>query len=111
MLGGLVLGMLAAACASAPTAGASRAGGLEIHVLSDRADLISGSDALVAVSLPRGVQPSQFRMTLNDSNVTDAGPPGLIPPVPPLQVGQAPYLPIAAEVIAASRGNSLRASR
>src|SRR4051794_14716815 len=71
MLGGLVLGMLAAACAWAPTAGASGAGGLEIHVLSDRADLISGSDALVGVSLPRGVQPSQVRMTLNDSNVTD----------------------------------------
>ena len=35
-----------------------------IEVLSNRADLISGGDALVAVLLPRGVAPGRVRMTL-----------------------------------------------
>jgi hypothetical protein len=50
-----------AASSSAPAA---------IQVLSDRADLISGGDALVAVQLPGGVAPSDVEMTLGSRNVT-----------------------------------------
>src|SRR5262249_54071428 len=39
-------------------------------VLSNRADLISGGDALVAVQLPGGVQPNAVEMTLGSRNVT-----------------------------------------
>ncbi|MHB8512458.1 MAG: DUF6351 family protein [Actinomycetota bacterium] len=44
--------------------------GLTIHVLSNRADLISGGTALVSVDVPIGVDPSSITMTLNDVNVT-----------------------------------------
>ncbi|MFB9730251.1 DUF6351 family protein [Haloechinothrix salitolerans] len=45
---------------------------LRIDVLSNRADLISGSDALVAIALPEGVDPSQVRVRLGNRDVTDA---------------------------------------
>jgi hypothetical protein len=48
----------------------SSAGKPRIEILSDRADLISGGDALVAVLLPQGSQPSEVRMTLGGRNVT-----------------------------------------
>jgi hypothetical protein len=48
----------------------AQAGTLVIHVLSDRADAISGGDALVSVSLPKGVNPASVKMTLGSSNVT-----------------------------------------
>lgn len=41
-----------------------------IHVLSNRADLISGGDALVEVVLPANVAASTVRMTLNGKDVT-----------------------------------------
>jgi hypothetical protein len=41
-----------------------------IDVLSDRADLISGGEALVAVAVPRGEHASKLRMTLNRHNVS-----------------------------------------
>ncbi|HEV3229305.1 MAG TPA: DUF6351 family protein [Solirubrobacteraceae bacterium] len=41
-----------------------------IHVLSNRADLISGGDALVSVDLPSGTNPSAVHMRLNGRDVT-----------------------------------------
>lgn len=46
------------------------AGGLRVHVLSNRADLISGGQALVSVSLPRHTRARSVRMWLNGRNVT-----------------------------------------
>src|SRR5436190_13765208 len=54
--------MLGAAGASAET--------FAVHVVSDRADLISGGDALVSVGLPRGVSPASVRVALNGSDIT-----------------------------------------
>jgi hypothetical protein len=54
-------------------AGSAQAGGtLSVRVLSDRADVISGGDALVAVALPRGVNPASVTVTLGGSDVTSA---------------------------------------
>jgi hypothetical protein len=50
--------------------GAEAAGTLSVGVLSNRADVISGGDALVAVTLPRGVNPASVTVSLNGSNVT-----------------------------------------
>ena len=68
---------LLAAAAMAVVAGslavgvaAAQAGTLTIHVLSDRADAISGGDALVSVSLPRSVNPASVKMTLGSTDVT-----------------------------------------
>src|SRR5438874_178481 len=54
--------MLGAAGASAET--------FAVHVVSDRADLISGGDALVSVGLPRNVSPASVRVALNGSDIT-----------------------------------------
>jgi len=43
-----------------------------ISVLSNRADLVSGGDALVRVTLPRGVRASRLRLTAGHRNVTRA---------------------------------------
>ncbi len=43
---------------------------LRIHVLSNRADLVSGGDALVRVQLPRKVKPSKVHVHLNGRDVT-----------------------------------------
>src|SRR6476660_9092923 len=52
-------------------AGAADAGAaIQVHVLSSRANLISGGEALTSVSLPRTVNPSSVTMTLNGANVT-----------------------------------------
>jgi hypothetical protein len=50
---------------------ASAATGTTIDVLSNRADLISGGDALVAVNLPAGTNASTVTMTLGGRDVTD----------------------------------------
>ncbi len=50
--------------------GAQAARPPRIDVLSNRADLISAGDALVAIKLPRGVAPSRVRVTLGRRNVT-----------------------------------------
>jgi Tannase-like family of unknown function (DUF6351) len=60
---------------SAPAAGAAPPGngGLpEILVLSNRADLVSGGDALVEVVLPARVDPDTVRVSLNGTDVTSA---------------------------------------
>jgi hypothetical protein len=43
-----------------------------IQVLSNRADLISGGDALVAVALPDGADPGAVKMRLNGDDITSA---------------------------------------
>ena len=43
---------------------------LPVHVLSDRANLISGGDALVSIDLPRTVQPSTVKVTVGSTDVT-----------------------------------------
>src|SRR4051812_27137953 len=52
------------------SASALAAGPLRIHVLSNRADMISGGDALVAVDLPRGAKPARVRVTVDGRGVT-----------------------------------------
>ncbi|MCW2968905.1 MAG: hypothetical protein JWO23_32 [Solirubrobacterales bacterium] len=46
------------------------AASLPVHVVSDRADVISGGEALVAVTLPRTVAPSSVKVSLNGGDVT-----------------------------------------
>src|SRR5581483_3408296 len=58
----------AGACASA----AAAAGYPALQVLSTRADLVSGGDALVAISLPAGVAPSKARVLLGGRDITSA---------------------------------------
>jgi hypothetical protein len=65
LVAGLLLGCFGAQAASAAAA-------TEIEVLSNRADLISAGDALVAVSLPDGVDPNTVQMTLDGADVSDA---------------------------------------
>jgi len=65
-----VLGALSALLAAPGAAAASRAPTIE--VLSSRADLVSGGDALVAVDLPRGVKASRARVMVGRRDVTKA---------------------------------------
>ena len=44
---------------------------VSIEVLSNRADLISGDNALVQINLPSGTDPAEVRVLLNDSDITD----------------------------------------
>src|SRR5690348_15948321 len=45
-------------------------GGLRIDVVSGRADLVTGGDALVQLTLPRRVSPDRVRVDLNGQDVT-----------------------------------------
>src|SRR5437763_348209 len=58
--------------AAASPAAAAHHGVMRIEVLSNRADLISGGDALVAVDLPRGTRASSLRVTVGARNVKPA---------------------------------------
>jgi hypothetical protein len=49
---------------------AGAAGSARLEVLSNRADLISDGDALVAVDLPQGADPSKVKVTLGSRDVT-----------------------------------------
>ena len=51
---------------------ASAAAATEIKVLSNRADLISAGDALVAVELPDGTDPATVQVFVGDRDVTDS---------------------------------------
>jgi hypothetical protein len=64
-LTGLLL-IPAAAAAKAPTTP------LQIKVLSNRADLISAGDAVVAIDYRKGVKPSDIRVTVGESDITSA---------------------------------------
>src|SRR5436190_12729708 len=63
---------LLACFAVAASAKDAASGQLEIVTLSNRADLISGGDALVEVRVPKSVAPSQVRLSLNGRDVTGA---------------------------------------
>ncbi|MDR7087794.1 hypothetical protein J2X11_002633 [Aeromicrobium panaciterrae] len=65
----LALSMLTAGLATAVPA-ASAAGTLPISVLSNRADLISGGEALVVVGLPKTVKASKVRVHVGSRDVT-----------------------------------------
>ena len=56
---------------SSPTVPAA-AGGVAIKVLSNRADLISGNDALVEIVLPAAADASRLRVTLDGSDISSA---------------------------------------
>jgi hypothetical protein len=52
-------------------AGTAQAGkGLSVQVISNRADLISGGDALVSVGLPPGTDPASVKVTLGGNDVS-----------------------------------------
>src|SRR2546430_4025913 len=51
---------------------AGAAPGFEINVLGNRADLVSGGDALVEVVLPTGVAPATVRVSVNGGDATAA---------------------------------------
>lgn len=59
-----VLVLTAVATATAACVGSSGDGVFEITTLSNRADLLSGGDALVAVTLPDGAEPSALAVSL-----------------------------------------------
>ncbi|PYO81412.1 MAG: hypothetical protein DMD68_13335 [Gemmatimonadetes bacterium] len=63
---------LLACFAVAASAKDAASGQFEIVTLSNRADLISGGDALVEVRVPKSVAPSQVRLSLNGRDVTGA---------------------------------------
>jgi Tannase-like family of unknown function (DUF6351) len=66
----LALGGLASPALAAKPA--SSGGNPEIRMLSNRADLISGGDALVQVIPPAGVDPRRIKVSVNGRNVTSA---------------------------------------
>jgi hypothetical protein len=70
------LALLACAAALVAAAGATpadaRAPAPRIKVLSNRADLLSGGDAYVRVTLPRGVKPRRLRLKAGRRHVTRA---------------------------------------
>ena len=53
-----------------PVTGSHAAVALSIRTLSNRADLISGGDALVEVVLPKGADPNQTRVELNGHDIS-----------------------------------------
>jgi hypothetical protein len=66
--------MVALAAGAAPAASAQSlqmsAPSLQINVLSTRADLVSGGQALTSIDLPAGTDPSTVSVSLNGSDVT-----------------------------------------
>ena len=71
MLAGLVFVPLAGS-AAAHGKPHGKGGPAQILVLSNRADLISGGDALVEVVLPDKTDPASVKVTLNGSDITSA---------------------------------------
>jgi hypothetical protein len=67
VLGAALLGCVVLLCA-VPGAAGARAPGLQ--VLSNRADLVSGGDALVRVKVPRGAKATKVRLKAGARNVT-----------------------------------------
>lgn len=70
LLGGALIACVLALLAAAPAGAATQAP--RIKVLSNRADLVSGGDALVRVKLPHGAKASELRLTAGGRNVTKA---------------------------------------
>src|SRR5437763_11444485 len=67
---GLAVLLVCGVQAAAPAAPASPPGGLQITTLSNRADLISGGEALIQVTLPTGVATSSLHVSLDGRDVT-----------------------------------------
>jgi len=63
---------LPAAALGKPRAKKPLPAGLAVEVLSNRADVISAGDALVAVKIPAGVDASKVRVTAGGRDVTSA---------------------------------------
>jgi hypothetical protein len=61
-----------AACVTLGAGGAQAGGTLSVRVLSNRADLISGGEALVSVVLPPGTSPGSVKVTAGGRDVTSA---------------------------------------
>jgi hypothetical protein len=69
----LLAGGLAAAVLCLPGAAAAAARErVAITVLSNRADLISGGDALVAVTVPRGAKPSKLKVNVGRRDISSS---------------------------------------
>src|SRR5947208_5355282 len=69
----VMVGLASALCAVlASSAFASSAAPVSIRVLSNRADLISGGDALVALDLPPVASARNVRVTVGGRDVTSA---------------------------------------
>ena len=68
----LLLALLAPLLVVVPGGSSTAAprGALVVEVLSNRADLVSGGDVLVAVGLPRGVEPGQVTVSAGGRDVT-----------------------------------------
>src|SRR4051794_18249199 len=60
------------ALGSAAADARSRPGAIKIRTLSNRADLISGGNALVRITLPRHARVKRLKVTLNGRRVTAA---------------------------------------
>src|SRR5436190_5802817 len=66
----LLLGVATIAALLTLGAGSAMAETFAVHVVSERADVISGGDALVSVGLSRTVSPASVGVTLNGSDIT-----------------------------------------
>ena len=69
-LGRALLALALAVAFGGIGASVARADAPEIHVLSNRADLISGGDALVQIAMPRGVDASAAGINVDGRDVT-----------------------------------------
>ena len=68
----VVVALIAGVLATTGTGSAVGAGEPAVRVLSNRADLVSGGDALVEVVLPEGADPSQVSVDVDGTDVSDA---------------------------------------
>src|SRR6266481_3744460 len=67
----LILGLVIAGGSGAYRAATTHSAlPLQINVLSNRADLISGGDALVQIVIPTGVGPASVKVTLGGKDIT-----------------------------------------
>lgn len=66
----VLLSLVVALWLAVPAQARTRAGYPRIEVLSSRADLVAGGEAVVAIDLPRGVKPSRVRVMLGRRNIT-----------------------------------------
>ncbi len=67
----LVLGLVVAGGSGAYRAATTHSAlPLQINVLSNRADLVSGGDALIQIVIPTGVSPSSVKVTLGANDIT-----------------------------------------
>ena len=76
--------LLAAVAAPVPSAQAHGDDDFEIVTLSNRADLVSGGDALIEVRLPRGVSLSKVELRLNGELMQRSSTADLVHSIPAL---------------------------